>query len=1035
MNYKDLVEQSTRIGYNHSIGGRILQLMKNLRQKANPHSERRWVWELLQNGKDVSQVGIPFKVEINLKQTKGEQPALEFKHNGKPFTVKDITFLVEQVSTKEQAKPGQNPDTIGKFGSGFLTTHLLSEKVTVKTVVMDQGLDTKECTVLLDRSPRDKDGIIASVEKSLETLTQLDSLPTYTGYDRRAYNTNFRYELDAKGITVAKQGIEDLIRSIPYTLVFVPEIRQVDIPSDLHDFRILAEQTVVDGDVTFYTVEDNQLFETEYTHLAVVKGKTVDIAVPIDRQADTISLKTLGDKIPKLFCDYPLVGSENFPFPVVVNSRLFNPDDPRSYVLLNDADDPEINQNKALMDEAVKLYGKLLTYCASHDVQHMYELARFDRQVSLDWINKDWYKAHIADPIHAMLSTKKIIDNAAGKRVAALENDQPKIYFPWATTPRVRKMLYDLAVKWFPESVPQEQDIAEWAAVIWPGCYKLNLQHLAQRIVNLRKLFALELSLQPGEDALDWLNEYYEALNLEGVFIKSVISNEFAVLPNQNGDFVTMTELFFDQSIPEIIKDNLFTLGNDIRAELRDNRLYTANKEDQNSKVQIVHSSKKQKAVYADLNSLLKEAGSSTAAAVAIKQTCIFSKDGKTPAIREKIYDFAYTIYPDEKMDKVFIPTYDELIWEQSDRILFSNICEKIALETTVSEMTATYQFDTEQDTIDWLVEFSEMLIAQGFEYLLNDEEHPILPNQNGTMCSKEQLSLGDNTSDELKDIAAKLGYDFRDILIDDTFAINFPDTRTINNQGIAEKIVALVNEIFTNSSDTEDNQAVLHQLYVWLNQHATLAKKYFGEFYKNRHRLCDAAEITSSIEKAATLDTIMAGLGVTTPEEVMELLSKRQAADAEAPPALMPLAQEILVSLGVQSPEELVVALEDKTLSDLFGHTSVPTIEAFMFVQSMLTRSKRRIKAFLETEGYDFSQADEIATTIFSGVIKDGRQLNIVCRPSDGGEVIFYFGSEKDTLEELETELWIENGIDNPELLTLGRILKSNGIIKVKID
>jgi len=1035
MNYKDLVEQSTRIGYNHSIGGRILQLMKNLRQKANPHSERRWVWELLQNGKDVSQARVPFKVQINLKQDKKEPAALEFKHNGKPFTVKDITFLVEQVSTKEQAKPGQSPDTIGKFGSGFLTTHLLSEKVTVKTVVMDQGLDTKECTVLLDRSPRDKDGIIASVEKSLETLTKLDGLPAYTNYDPKAYNTTFHYELDTKGITVAKQGLEDLIRSIPYTLVFVPEISQVDIASDCHDFKVLTDKTVTDGDVTFYTVEDDQLIDTQYTHLAVVKGKNVDIAVPIDRQEDKVFLKTLGDKIPKLFCDYPLVGSENFPFPVVVNSRLFNPDDPRSYVLLNDVDDPEINQNKALIDEAVKLYGKLLVYCASHDVQNMYELARFDRQIALDWIDKDWYKAHIADPIHSLLSTKKIIDNADGKRVAAFVNEQPTIYFPWAATPRIRKMLYDLAAKWFPESVPREQDIEQWAVVAWPGCYKLTLKQLAQRIVTLETLSALEAALQFGEDAVEWLNEYYVALNAEGVFIKSVIASEFAVLPNQNGDMALMKDLSFDYSIPAIIKDNLAILGVDIRAELRDNGIHTANKEDPDSKVQINHHPKKPPAVYTQLNGLLKDADPDVAATVAVKQACIFSNDGKTPAIREKIYDFARAIYMTEKMEKIIIPTYDELIWEQSDKILLGDICEKIATETTVSEMTATYFFDSQQDTLDWLASFSEMLIAQGFEYLLNDEDHPILANQNGNFCSKEQLYLGGNTDKDLKDIAAKLGYDFRDMLIDDTFAINFPENRTIDNQDIAEKIVTLVGEAFTNNNDSENVQTAFQLLYLWFNKKPNQSEKYFGELYINRHRLCSPAEIVSSIEKAATLDTIMADLGVTTAEEVVELLSKHQSAATAAPPALMPLVEEIFASLGMQVPNELVNAMQNKPLSEQFGHDPNHTVEAFMAGHSMRERANRNIRQFLETKGYDFTFADIIATTIFSGVIKDGRELNIVCRPSDGEEVIFYFSSEKDTLEELETELWIEDGVNDPELLTLGRILKSNGIIKVKVN
>ena len=101
MSYRDLVNQSTQSGYKNAIASRILMQMKELRQKANPHSERRWVWELLQNGKDARHKNILFKAIFSF--IKDKNPAsVEFRHNAKPFSVKDITYLAEQVSTKEQ---------------------------------------------------------------------------------------------------------------------------------------------------------------------------------------------------------------------------------------------------------------------------------------------------------------------------------------------------------------------------------------------------------------------------------------------------------------------------------------------------------------------------------------------------------------------------------------------------------------------------------------------------------------------------------------------------------------------------------------------------------------------------------------------------------------------------------------------------------------------------------------------------------------------------------------------------------------------
>ena len=73
-------------------------------------------------------------------------------------------------------------------------------------------------------------------------------------------------------------------------------------------------------------------------------------------------------------------------------------------------------------------------------------------------------------------------------------------------------------------------------------------------------------------------------------------------------------------------------------------------------------------------------------------------------------------------------------------------------------------------------------------------------------------------------------------------------------------------------------------------------------------------------------------------------------------------------------------------------------------------------------------------ATTVLGGIKKDGLMIHIVIRPSDNGEVIVYYSSEKDTLAYENAELWIDNGIDSPEHLTLGKILKKTGINRIPV-
>ncbi|POZ49574.1 hypothetical protein AADEFJLK_04659 [Methylovulum psychrotolerans] len=88
-----------------------------------------------------------------------------------------------------------------------------------------------------------------------------------------------------------------------------------------------------------------------------------------------------------------------------------------------------------------------------------------------------------------------------------------------------------------------------------------------------------------------------------------------------------------------------------------------------------------------------------------------------------------------------------------------------------------------------------------------------------------------------------------------------------------------------------------------------------------------------------------------------------------------------------------------------------------------------------LETlEKYDCSDWEELAPTVIGGIKKEGRSIHIVIRPSDNGQVIIYYGYEKDVLDTADAELWIDNGKDTPNHLTLGKILKKTGINKIPV-
>lgn len=106
-----------------------------------------------------------------------------------------------------------SPDS--KFGTGFLTTHLLSEKVEIEGVMKEEEEPYKKINILLHRSG--------------ETINEIiDSDESYDEYSADDFNTVFRYNLDENGVKVAERGLNDLHISLCYSLVFLPEIKRLN---------------------------------------------------------------------------------------------------------------------------------------------------------------------------------------------------------------------------------------------------------------------------------------------------------------------------------------------------------------------------------------------------------------------------------------------------------------------------------------------------------------------------------------------------------------------------------------------------------------------------------------------------------------------------------------------------------------------------------------------------------------------------------------------------------------------------------------
>ena len=90
MGYLKYIEESKQKVYNQTVATKIMDLVQKLRLSSNEHDQRRWIWELIQNAKDVAFENHPVSICVDLIEN--EDNEVIFRHNGKPFSIDNITF-------------------------------------------------------------------------------------------------------------------------------------------------------------------------------------------------------------------------------------------------------------------------------------------------------------------------------------------------------------------------------------------------------------------------------------------------------------------------------------------------------------------------------------------------------------------------------------------------------------------------------------------------------------------------------------------------------------------------------------------------------------------------------------------------------------------------------------------------------------------------------------------------------------------------------------------------------------------------------
>lgn len=1018
MSYSDKVQAAVNSAHETAIANKIIDMMQELKLKNDEKTACRWIWELIQNAKDVADEtgGINIEIEFNEKEK-----YLAFKHDGKNFTTDNIVHLISQVSSKER-NLASDIGVTGKFGTGFLTTHLLSEKVKVKAYLKDEDEPLKKIDILLDRSGETKEEVIAAVNESFRQLKLSQEMNTSGSSENRGFHTCFFYELDNNGIETAKNGLENLYISIPYVFALVEKVNSIRVN---HSFCVQRGEKRVVGNMEVHSVYITNSESKRVNEILLYHGENIDLAIPIKHENGEILVEEYPENIPKLFCAFPLIGTEDFSFPVVVNSTFFNPNEPRSGIYLTDKENKVIDENKSLMLQALNSYKDLLDYAASHNWKQLFNIVHVPKQPDKDWLSKDWFGSVIKD-CKEHIKSAPILDTIGGERTALFDFcDCQDVLIIGDSEKTTRELVWEMGKSIYTDHMVLFSEIHRWYASLWVECRNFGVKKLVRDVEEFGNLEELEKAIKDKANSIDWLNRLYEIL----VTTKNIeILESSEIFPNQLGQFCGIDKLYVDEGIDDVYIQILSLLDHECRE-------YLLNKE-----IELPENLAYEVYNYDMLFDEILEAMDSehfSKQEAMEKLIVLYDEQYENDEEQMNLLSLLEGLFLEQIPNGCKVKKVNTEIMERARKYWCTGMADRVSEYGDVNTLANYLKLKEDESVWSWLEWFIEYLEKYKHKNLLERKTRPIIPNQKGKFITLEGIFLDSGEIDEFfKDIVCEVGDDIRDILLPINIYLELPESRVKGLKDVAQGVIEYVKRkqgMSKNQDETVRNN--FNQLFCWINDNTEKANMYFKEIVDNKHWLYNDEEIAQNMKKAEKYDELLKKYNIQDSRDLEKVLKVYYQQSENVTAENVEISEELMVQYGISSMEEFTKARELNIFKENFVHVSESDQSKFDYVKGILERSKNAIFAYLELlSEYDVSEPINLTNTIFI-IKKYGKEMVLITRPSDYGQVILYYGAEKDILDfEKDYELWVEDGKTTPQQITFGKMLKFTGINRIPL-
>ena len=776
----------------------------------------RWVWELLQNAKDVADEG---GVDIIFKLT-NEQ--LEFSHNGIPFATKHLLALLYKTSTK--SLNGED-GTTGKYGTGFVTTHILNKKLTISGI-HENIFGKRKFELIIDRSSASLDESMAlgAMQESLsKTFIEIDNVTKAAPEEIFLNKHSFTYKLSTESYIYAEQGLRELESNISFTLLINPKIKSVTIqtPSTNKRYVSAPKQTSIEG-VKFISSSNE-------TGILYYESDKLIFGIPAIEKGDSFKLLPIENQA-VLFKEFPLIGTEKFNLPVFLQHKEFHPtelrDGIRTKKISEKEEDPTADKNRKALVEFVQCYIVFAQKLIDANLESLHLLAKSGLPALIEnYSNLSWYQSNIQKIIRDFVLQQNIVKTCSGDFVKIGQAKFPNIEL------YNNADFYSLVSRLLPTKVPVEESILYWEEVI-----AQETEHWLEEITideeGLLKIMQDNIDIN-SELSFDWLKDLYRYLDLNKL---NSLGEEYPIYLNEANQFCLRDDLTIHPIIDNEFKFVSKGLGRCLDEEFLNRKL------GQVSAIKAFDLSEFYNHLNKDLISELKVESATTEQIKAVFHVCCLFRSDKAYR-REKWFAIINQLLPGFAPERKMVSVDYENYWRSAEFWSIKYICHLIETSQKPTNFTTKYFEGHSDSCFMWL---NDLL---SFIFSLNDDnrevilKRSIIPTQSDEFRPYEDYVFAENDPKYFDDSIKNIYRDYtgkgepRRFIVDNR--INFDGLKSKEVEVLTKEIDKLFNdqniEIKVKKGGTHNEMFL--QLNNWFEQFSN-ANAYLPTFSTKRATL-----------------------------------------------------------------------------------------------------------------------------------------------------------------------------------------------------